>query len=77
MSIPVEMLTNAKPWKGLSAVSAGGTVFGLAVSPLEDLDRLWAATGCGIYLSDDGGETWIQSIEGHTEQASCHQGKQG
>ena len=66
MSIPVEMLINAKPWKGLSAVSAGGTVFGLAVSPLEDLDRLWAATGCGIYLSDDSGETWVQSLEGLT-----------
>jgi photosystem II stability/assembly factor-like uncharacterized protein len=66
MSIPVQVLDNAQPWRGLAAISSGGTVFGLAISPVEDVNRLWAATGCGIYLSDDGGETWVQSLEGLT-----------
>ena len=66
MSITVQVLDNAQPWKGLAAVSNGGTIFGLAISPVDDVHRIWAATGCGSYLSDDEGETWKQSLEGLT-----------
>jgi len=66
MSISVQALDNSKPWKGLAAVSSGGTIFGLAVSPVDDVRRVWAATGCGSYLSDDQGATWKQSLEGLT-----------
>ncbi len=53
-------------WQRLGSVSNGGTVFGLAVSPVSDVPRCWAATGCGVFYSDDWGETWIQNLSGLT-----------
>jgi hypothetical protein len=55
---------NARVWERLGPISSGGTVFGLALSPVKGVGRYWAATGCGIFATDDGGETWVQSITG-------------
>ena len=59
-------LSDTQAWESLGPISRGGTVFGLAVSPVPDVSRYWAATGCGIYYSDDGGETWAQTLSGLT-----------
>ena len=53
MSISQEALKPIKPWESLGPVSAGGTVFGLAISPVAEVPRCWAATGCGVFMSDD------------------------
>lgn len=53
-------------WENMGPVAAGGTVYATAVSPIEGLQRYWAATGCGIYFTDDKGETWVQSLTGLT-----------
>ncbi len=58
-------LKENKAWENIGPVSKGGTVYAVAVSPVE-LTRCWAATGCGIYFSDDNGDTWIQSLTGLT-----------
>lgn len=57
---------NGKAWELVGPIAPGGTVFGLAVSPVADVPRYWAATGCGVFMSDDGGETWTQSLTGLT-----------
>jgi len=51
-------------WTKLGPIAQGGTVFGVAVSPLPDIRRFWIATGCGIFVSDDEGETWGQVLNG-------------
>ena len=67
MSIAPEALReSAKVWECLGPISNGGTVFGLAISPVADVPRHWAATGCGVFYSDDGGETWTQTLNGLT-----------
>ncbi|HHX45267.1 MAG TPA: hypothetical protein GX714_14955 [Chloroflexi bacterium] len=53
-------------WQRLGSVSNGGTVFGLAISPVSEVPRCWAATGCGVFYSDDWGETWVQNLSGLT-----------
>ena len=53
-------------WQRLGCVSRGGTIFGLAISPVSDVPRCWAATGCGVFYSDDWGETWVQNLSGLT-----------
>ncbi len=54
----------AQSWQCLGPIAAGGTVFGLAVSPVENVPSYWAATGCGVFASEDGGKTWQQSLRG-------------
>jgi len=67
MSISLDALKDNKgPWEHLGPISRGGTVLGLAICPLADVSRYWAATGCGIFLSDDAGKSWIQSLNGLT-----------
>lgn len=44
-------------WEALGQVSGEEQVLRLAMHPL-DADRLYAATGQGLYLSTDQGETW-------------------
>jgi len=51
-------------WTKLGPIAPGGTVFGVAVSPLPDVRRFWIATGCGVFVSDDEGETWGQVLNG-------------
>lgn len=51
-------------WIKLGPIATGGTVFGVAVSPLPNIRRFWIATGCGIFVSDDDGETWGQVLNG-------------
>jgi hypothetical protein len=55
-----------KTWERLGPIASGGTVFGLAISPVADVPRIWAATGCGIFVSDDSGGSWTQSLTGLT-----------
>ncbi len=57
---------NAKAWERLGPISGGGTVFGLAISPVPEVPRYWAATGCGMFTSQDAGVTWTQSLNGLT-----------
>ena len=57
---------NTNEWECLGPIADGGTIFGLAVSPTADVSRYWAATGCGIFASDDGGNTWAQNLAGLT-----------
>lgn len=67
MSISADTVQEkTKTWECLGPISSGGTVFGLAISPTPDVPRYWAATGCGIFYSDDGGKTWIQNLRGLT-----------
>jgi len=67
MSIPQESLQEeTRVWRCLGPISSGGTVFGLAISPVPDVQRYFAATGCGIFYSDDGGATWRQNLTGLT-----------
>jgi len=67
MSISKEALKeNLKSWERLGPVATGGTVFGLALSPNPNVPRYWAATSCGVFLSDDGGNTWVQNLNGLT-----------
>jgi photosystem II stability/assembly factor-like uncharacterized protein len=51
-------------WELLGPISSGGTVFSLAISPTPEVPRYWAATGCGIFYSDDGGASWKQTLNG-------------
>ena len=51
-------------WTTLGPIATGGTVFGVAVSPLPHIRRFWIATGCGIFASDDEGQTWGQVLNG-------------
>jgi len=64
MSISQQALKQIKPWEPLGPVSPGGTVFGLAISPVADVPRYWAATGCGIFVSNDAAEHWTQTLTG-------------
>jgi photosystem II stability/assembly factor-like uncharacterized protein len=41
-------------------------VFGLAISPVSEVPRIWAASSCGIFFSDDGGDSWQQNLVGLT-----------
>ena len=66
MSITTNLSENTNVWESLGPVASGGTVFGLAISPTEDVPRIWAATGCGIFSSDDGGQSWRQTLAGLT-----------
>lgn len=66
MSISMDALNKANAWQRLGPISNGGTVFGLAVSPVAEVPRYWAATGCGVFHSDDAGQTWIQTLQGLT-----------
>ncbi len=66
MSISIDALKETKTWQRLGPISNGGTVFGLAISPVAEVPRYWAATGCGIFFSDDGGKTWVQRLQGLT-----------
>ncbi|MHB1294923.1 MAG: VPS10 domain-containing protein [Anaerolineae bacterium] len=56
----------ATSWKRTGSIANGGTVFALAISPVADVARYWAATGCGIFISPDAGHTWIQNLSGLT-----------
>ncbi|MHB0858922.1 MAG: WD40/YVTN/BNR-like repeat-containing protein [Anaerolineae bacterium] len=56
----------ATPWKRTGSIAHGGTVFALAISPIADVPRYWAATGCGVFISPDAGHTWIQNLSGLT-----------
>lgn len=60
------LLNDTQAWENLGPVSQGGTVFGVAISPVAAVSRYWAATGCGVYYSDDGGATWVQTLNGLT-----------
>jgi hypothetical protein len=53
-------------WQPLGPIVDGGTVFAVGVSPLEDVQGYWAATGCGVFVSHDGGATWEQQLNGLT-----------
>ncbi|MBN1401663.1 MAG: hypothetical protein JXA74_12540, partial [Anaerolineae bacterium] len=53
-------------WESLGPISNGGTVFSVAISPVEDVPRYWAATGCGVFYTDDEGQSWRQSLTGLT-----------
>ena len=67
MSISKEALKeNVRSWERLGPIADGGTIFGLALSPNLDVHRYWAATSCGIFLSDDDGNTWAQNLNGLT-----------
>jgi photosystem II stability/assembly factor-like uncharacterized protein len=54
----------AQRWQCLGPVAPGGTVFGVAISPLESVSAYWAATGCGVFISRDDGQSWAQSLRG-------------
>ncbi|MCD6520044.1 MAG: hypothetical protein J7M05_09010 [Anaerolineae bacterium] len=56
--------TKVQVWEYLGPISPGGTVFGVAISPVEDVPRYWVATSCGIFYTEDGGKTWTQSLNG-------------
>ncbi|MEA3408523.1 MAG: hypothetical protein U9R48_10680 [Chloroflexota bacterium] len=67
MSISRETLADSQEaWEYLGPIANGGTVFGVAVSPVSDISLCWAATGCGIFMSEDDGKTWVQNLEGLT-----------
>ena len=66
MSISAQALEDTRVWEFVGPISGGGTVFGLAISPVEDVARYWAATGCGIFFSDDEGHSWQQTLVGLT-----------
>ncbi|MHB9033863.1 MAG: WD40/YVTN/BNR-like repeat-containing protein [Anaerolineae bacterium] len=66
MMISTATLSDNKTWESIGPVAKGGTVYSVAVSPVAEVARCWAATGCGIFFSDDLGETWIQSLTGLT-----------
>ncbi|MFO7916876.1 MAG: hypothetical protein R6V13_02205 [Anaerolineae bacterium] len=67
MSISKETLKNTQEaWENLGPIANGGTVFGVTVSPVSDMSLCWAATGCGVFISEDEGKTWIQNLEGLT-----------
>lgn len=67
MSISKEALKeNLKSWERLGPIATGGTVFGLAISPNPEVRRYWAATSCGVYISNDEGNTWTQNLNGLT-----------
>jgi len=67
MSISTNALKEtAKPWEPMGPIASGGTVFSLAISPIAEAMRCWAATGCGVFFSDDLGQTWAQSLNGLT-----------
>ncbi len=53
-------------WQRIGPIARGGSVFGFAISPLADHPRLFAATSCGVYLSDDNGASWQQNLNGLT-----------
>ena len=60
------LLEDTAAWEKRGAVANGGTVFGLAVSPVPEVQRCWAATGCGVFYSDNQGTTWTQTLSGLT-----------
>lgn len=66
MNISAIALSEDKTWESLGPVAQAGTVYSVAVSPVPEVSRCWAATGCGIFFSDDNGKTWIQSLTGLT-----------
>ncbi|NLV74598.1 MAG: hypothetical protein GXY52_07945 [Chloroflexi bacterium] len=55
-----------KSWTSCGPILRGGTAYSVAVSPVVEVQRCWAATGCGVFISEDQGETWIQSLSGFT-----------
>jgi photosystem II stability/assembly factor-like uncharacterized protein len=66
MNISTVALSEDKTWESLGPVAKAGTVYSVAVSPVPEVTRCWAATGCGIFFSDDDGKTWVQSLTGLT-----------
>jgi photosystem II stability/assembly factor-like uncharacterized protein len=57
---------NGEQWELVGPISAGGTAFDVAISPVAEVPRYWAATGSGVYHSADGGKTWQQALAGLT-----------
>lgn len=66
MSISQDALQTNTTWVQVGPIAGGGTVFSVAISPLADFRRFWAATGCGVFVSDDEGKTWRQRLTGLT-----------
>ena len=66
MMISKASLAESKTWESLGSIIQGGTVYSVAVSPVEQVARCWAATGCGVFFSDDNGAHWVQSLSGLT-----------
>jgi photosystem II stability/assembly factor-like uncharacterized protein len=66
MSISTMAFSDDKTWESLGPVAKAGTVYSVATSPILEVTRIWAATGCGIFFSDDNGKVWIQSLTGLT-----------
>ncbi len=65
MSLTGQASTNER-WQRVGPVLGGGTVFGVAVSSRAGKTCFWAATACGVFLSEDGGEHWQQRLNGLT-----------
>ncbi|MHB1318299.1 MAG: hypothetical protein ACYCYF_06760 [Anaerolineae bacterium] len=57
---------SADGWQPLGPIVDGGTVFAVGISPLDDVPGYWAATGCGVFMSQDGGQSWEQQLNGLT-----------
>lgn len=68
---------NQKPWARLGPISVGGTVLGLAISPVRrvlgvlvsptpHIPLYWAATSCGTFRSYTSGVRWQQYLGGLT-----------
>jgi len=53
-------------WECLGPIASGGTVFGLAVSPVNSAPDYWAATGCGVFAHDRFKGEWSQKLNGLT-----------
>jgi len=74
MSMSIDALRDSKePWEYLGPISGGGTVLGLAISPVRDvlgvlvsptphIPLYWAATSCGIFRSYTSGKRWTQHL---------------
>ena len=61
-----EQASTGDRWECIGPVAGGGTVFSVAVSSRGEKTLYWAATGCGMFMSEDEGETWEQRINGLT-----------
>lgn len=53
-------------WQCTGPITGGGTVFSVAVSSRGERTCYWAATGCGVFMSEDDGKTWQQMLNGLT-----------
>lgn len=78
MSMPTDTLkADAQPWECLGPIAAGGTVYGLAISPVRrvlgvlvaptpHVPLYWAVTPCGSFRSYTSGYHWDQILDGLT-----------